>query len=107
MDRALVVDLLKNGILCSPRKKYRIWMSRCFEISVRSGRMVEVNEYEGYAEENGAKSRRLEISDPKAPEKMYHVGRSVILPKSGKVIEERGNGSKINPAKANGRNGSH
>ena len=103
MDRKLLVDLLKDGMRY-PVGKHRVWISRCFEVTVRSDRVVELDEYEGYTEETHADSNRLAGSNrqagskrrtgvkPKEPADLFHVGKSVIHPKQGTVIEEPGRG---------------
>jgi hypothetical protein len=91
MDRKKLVELFRRG-LQYPSGKHRFWVSRCFEITVHPDKVVDLDEYEGFASETGKPARKRQCSD------MFHVGRSVLDLKDGTVVEERGDGWK-NPLK--------
>lgn len=77
MDRQLLIDLIQKGLIEEPGK-HHLWVSKCFEITVRPDEVVLLDEYEGYAtREKGAK-------------KLFHVGRSILRLKEGTVAEEAG-----------------
>ncbi|MBI1953244.1 MAG: hypothetical protein HYS41_03885 [Candidatus Omnitrophica bacterium] len=79
MDRTTLIRLLKDG-MHYPTGKHRFLVQRCFEITVHPNRMVEVDEYEGYA------------TAAKKANDYFHVGRSVVSLKDGEVTEEPGRG---------------
>lgn len=82
MDRKLLIELFQDGMKYSTGK-HQFWITRRFDIKVRSDRVVEMDEYEGFD------------TDP-APEatKMFHVGRSILHLKNGQVVEQPGKGWK-------------
>ena len=81
MDRKKLVDLFRKGMQY-PSGKHRFWISRCFEITVRSDSVIELDEYEGFSSDE----------QKRAGEEMFHVGRSIVDPRDGQVIEESGQG---------------
>jgi hypothetical protein len=90
MNRKLLIQLLQDGLHYT-KGKHRVWVSKCFEITVRPDRIVELDEYEGYTEESGVSASRKRPLAEEAPS-MYHVGRSVIHLKDGRVVAETGTG---------------
>ena len=91
MDRKILIQLLRDGMQCPPGR-HRFWVSRCFEITVRPDkRVVELDEYESFATEDGSEParRRSRASDCK---EMFHVGKSDLHLKDGQVLEESGGG---------------
>ena len=92
MDRMKLVDLFRKGMQYPPGK-HRFWVSRCFEIHVRPDSVVELDEYEGFSSEAGpelksSKGRR------QTDREMFHVGRSMLDLRDGRVKEESGQGWK-------------
>ncbi|MCM8794737.1 MAG: hypothetical protein NC819_02900 [Candidatus Omnitrophica bacterium] len=81
MDRKLLIDLFQKGMKYAPGR-HRFWISRCFEIHVRSDRVVELDEYEGFDSDAASLPKK----------KMFHVGRSVLNLKNGRVVEKPGTG---------------
>lgn len=92
MDRRRLVTLFQKG-LQYPSGKHRFWISRCFEITVRSDEVVELDEYEGFSSETGERKKKEPSSE------MFHVGRSVLYLKDGTVVEEQGEGWNGRPLK--------
>lgn len=90
MNRKLLIKLLQDGLHYT-QGRHRVWVSKCFEITVRPDRVVELDEYEGYTEESGIPASRKTAQAQGAPS-MYHVGRSVIHLKDGRVVDETGAG---------------
>ncbi len=88
MDRKMVVDLIRNKMVQCPMGRQRIWLTRCFEITVRSDQVAEVDEYETYGNGNGAEVRNGKSGGAKNRAGMLHVGRSIVSLKDGRVIEE-------------------
>ena len=90
MDRRKLVDLFQKGMQY-PAGKHRFWISKCFEIHVRSNAVVEMDEYEGFSSEMGPvlRSRKRRRQSDK---EMFHVGRSILDLKDGQVTEEAGQG---------------
>ena len=81
MDRKLLIELFQNGMRYSTGK-HQFFITRRFDIKVRSNKVVEMDEYEGFN------------TDLKAEQKMFHVGRSILHLKNGQVIEQSGKGWK-------------
>ena len=92
MDRKMLIDLFKEGMIY-PTGKHRFWISRCFEITVRPDKVVELDEYEGFSAEKNSEGP-LKEKAPKGGKKdqMFHVGRSILHLEKGKVVEESGTG---------------
>ena len=82
MDRQKLIDLFRKGMEY-PTGKHRFWIARCFEITVRADQVVELDEYESFSHRGTPDS-----SD------MFHVGRSVLHLKEGKIIDQDGEGWK-------------
>lgn len=82
MDRKKLIDLFRNGMEY-PQGKHQFWVARCFEITVRADRVVELDEYESFSHHGKPGSSE-----------MFHVGRSVLHLKEGKIVEEGGEGWK-------------
>lgn len=80
MDRKKLVSLLQTG-MAYPPGKHCFWIARCFEIHVRPDRVVELDEYESFSATGTPDASR-----------MFHVGRSVLHLKDGKVVEQAGGG---------------
>jgi|GEM_PF-2469817 len=91
MNRKLLVELLQDGMHYSTGK-HRFWISRCFEITVRPNKVVELDEYESFAAESGSKLKRGRGAKTASEAEMFHVGRSILHPKDKQVIEEPGEG---------------
>ncbi len=94
MDRKMLIDLLQDGMKYSPGK-HRFWISRCFEITVHSSERIDLDEYEGFTtdKDSHAKNGTHLIQDKRgSPQEMFHVGRSIIDLKGGRVVEETGVG---------------
>lgn len=91
MDRQMMVNLIRNRVVENPRGKTRFWLVRCFEITVRADRVVEVDEYEAYEVcegKNGIEACNGPRADYRSLAGMFHVGRSVIHLNDGRVVEE-------------------
>jgi len=104
MDREMVVNLIRNRVVECPKGKSRLWVVRCFEITVRSVDVVEVDEYEACEVGDEAPSDNGRNADPKSRAGMHHAGRSVIYLKEKRVVEEavkkrRIQAAKIQPAR--------
>lgn len=93
MDRQQLVNLFQTGMKYPPGR-HRFWYSRCFEVTVHPGKIVELDEYENFTTENPRKTKKRQETG------MFHVGRSVLHLKQGKVIEHCGDGWKKQPEKA-------
>ena len=92
MDRKVLIELLKEGMEI-PSGKHRLWISRCFEITVRPNRVVELNEYESFSSEKGDGPLQKAPQEPaRSDREMFHVGRSILHLEEGKVVEESGTG---------------
>ncbi len=91
MDRKHLVELFRKGMQYPPGR-HRFWFSRCFEITVHPDEVVELDEYESFSADKSA-AQRTDLE-------MFHVGRSVLHLKEGKLIEHRGDGWK-KPAEKN------
>ena len=91
MDRKKLVQLFQGGMEYPPGK-HKLWISRCFEITVRPDRVVEFDEYEGFAaqSENGRAIPRRRKHERGG--NMFHVGRSVLRLVDGGVEEAAGKG---------------
>ena len=101
MDREKIIELFRTGMHYPPGKR-RFWLSRCFEITVREDSVVEIDEHEGFSTEDSPGEASLrEGSPPRRSSKtgMFHVGRSILDLKDGKVVEQSGLGWNENPAK--------
>ncbi len=81
MDRKLLIELFQNGMKYSTGK-HQFCVTRRFDIKVRSDKVVEMDEYEGFD------------TDSEAARKMFHVGRSILHLKNGEVFEQPGKGWK-------------
>lgn len=93
MDRQMLVELFRDGMRY-PAGRHELWVSRCFEITVRPNRVVQLDEYEGFATDTGDAPKRGRRPRSKESGKMFHVGRSVLHLKEGRVVEESGGGWK-------------
>ena len=97
MDRKRLIDLFRRGMQYPPGKR-SFWVSRCFEIVVREDSVVEMDEYEGFSTEDGTDGESSgEVSSSKkgsSKSGMFHVGRSILDLKDGKVVEQDGMGWK-------------
>ena len=95
MDRKMLVGLFQEGIQYS-LGRHRLWISRCFEINVRPNQVVELDEYESFSAEKavGSDRSRWVRKAPKKKQEMFHVGRSILDLKDGRVVEESGAGWK-------------
>ncbi len=87
MDRTVVVELLRNGTMKYSVGRHQLWVSRCFEITVHTNKLIEVDEFEAYDEKNGMKFRNGTVPDGKRHDRMYHVGRSILSLKDRQVID--------------------
>lgn len=102
MDRQMMVNLIRNRVVENPKGKTRFWLVRCFEITVRPDRVVEVDEYEAYEVcegKNGIEACNGPRADFKSLAGMFHVGRSVISLSDGRVVEEAVKKGRIQAAK--------
>lgn len=88
MDRQMVVNLITNKVVECPKGKSRFWVTRCFEITVRSREVVEVDEYEACDVRDAVAVGNGCSADPKSHAGMHHTGRSVIYLKQKRVVEE-------------------
>lgn len=86
----MLIGLIQGGMQF-PRGKHRVWFSRCFEITVHPGKVVEVDEYEGFSEENAKNGFGTE-NGADVPKRMFHVGRSVLHLERNQICEEAGAG---------------
>ncbi len=91
MDRKLLIDLLQDGMRYS-QGKHRFWISRCFEITVHPEEVVELNEYEGFLTEKDSSVKPIRQDKKIEPKQMFHVGRSILDLKDGRLVEEIGSG---------------
>lgn len=82
MNRDKLIELFKRGMRY-PSGTHWLWVWRCFQITVRSGGVVELDEYENFSTDGVLRVSRAQ---------MFHVGRSVLHLKNGQVFEETGNG---------------
>lgn len=94
MDRKKLVELFQEGMEYPPGK-HKLWISRCFEITVRPDQVVEFDEYEGFASqsENGRSAHRRRRQERRG--NMFHVGRSILQLGNGEVVEETGDGWRV------------
>lgn len=102
MDRQMVVNLIRNRMVECPKGRTRVWVTRCFEITVRPGRMVEVDEYEACEVcegKSGVQACNGPRADFKSLDGVFHVGRSVISLNDGRVVEETVKKERGRPAK--------
>jgi len=90
MDRAVLIKLFQDGMRYPPGTR-RLWVSRCFEVTVRPDQVVEVDEYEGVAIEGADDTPRTRCAHDG---EMLHRGRSRLDLKDGRVIEQPRAGSK-------------
>lgn len=93
MDRKRLIELFRKGMEYPPGR-HRFWISRCFEITVRADDVVELDEYEGFASEQGEDAGHRAPAQAGNPGEMFHVGRSVLRLKDGEIEEEPGRGWK-------------
>ena len=93
MNRKELIGLFQRGMQYPPGK-HRFWISRCFEITVRSDSVVELDEYEGFSSGKKEKRERQSrgASGGTSTKGMFHVGRSVVDLRDGQVTEEPGEG---------------
>ena len=92
MDKKMLIGLLMDGMSYATGR-HRVWISRCFEINVRPDEVVELDEYEGFSTEDGLSPGRGRRSSDAADQKeMFHVGRSILHLKKGRVVERPGSG---------------
>ncbi len=92
MDKKMLIGLLMDGMKYAAGK-HRVWISRCFEIQVRPDEVVELDEYEGFSTEDGiSPGRGRRSSDAAEQKEMFHVGRSILHLKKGRVVEQPGSG---------------
>ncbi len=82
MDRKLLIELFQSGMKYSTGK-HQFWITRRFDIKVRSDKVVEMDEYEGFDTDLALEEKR-----------MFHVGRSILRLKDGQVTEQPGEGWK-------------
>ena len=94
MDRKKLVELFQEGMEYPPGK-HKLWISRCFEITVKPDQVVEFDEYEGFASqsENGRAAPRRRRQERRG--NMFHVGRSILRLDDGEVVEETGEGWRV------------
>lgn len=98
MDRKKLVQLFQEGMEYPPGK-HKLWISRCFEITVRPDQVVEFDEYEGFAaQSDGCRELRRRRGHERR-RNMFHVGRSVLHLGDGQVSEEGGEGWRDSPGK--------
>ncbi len=91
MDRKVLIDLLQDGMEYPPGK-HRLWISRCFEITVRPDKIIELDEYEQFFAEQGSSGRKPAPAPRKKDREMFHVGKSVLDLRQGKITESSGAG---------------
>ena len=90
MDRKKLVDLFQKGMQYPPGK-HRFWVSRCFEINVRPDSVVELDEYESFSSEAGPALKSVK-GRRQTDKEMFHVGRSRLDMRDGRVKEDAGEG---------------
>ena len=90
MDRKLLIDLLQDGMKYS-QGKHRFWISRCFEITVHPSEVIELDEYEEFLAED-PQVKPIRQKKGKTPQEMFHVGRSILHLKEGRIVEQIGGG---------------
>ena len=100
MERKVLIGLIQGGMRF-PVGRHLVWFSRCFEITVHPGRMVEVDEYEGLTEKDPKAGPRAG-NGASASARMFHIGRSVLHLKRGWVREEAGVGWSVPQESRNG-----
>ena len=93
MDRKMLIGLLRGGMSYSAGK-HRLWISRCFEITVRADKVVELDEYEGFSTEENLEKANAPAAGASDCKKMFHVGKSILHLKDGQVVESLGKGWK-------------
>ena len=96
MDRQTLMSLFQEGMTYSIGT-HRLWVSKCFEITVEAQDVVHLDEYEGFFTEENLDSRKIKRPAPRKSDKMFHVSRSVLHLKEGKIIEEKGSGWQYSP----------
>ena len=91
MNRKNLIELFRKG-MNYPLGQHHFLISRFFEITVRPNLMVELDEYEGFVGHGGSSQDSSKPGQQDRLADMYHVGRSVLDLKSGRVTEEQGKG---------------
>ncbi len=102
MDRKSLIELFRKGMQY-PAGKRRFWIARCFEITVRPDSVVEMDEYEGFSSDHDGVPEGEAQPAGTGSRGMFHVGRSVLHLKDGRVVDEEGQGWKQPPSR--GKNG--
>ena len=90
MDRKKLVDLFRKGMQYPPGK-HRFWISKCFEITMRPDSVVELDEYESFCSEAGPNLKSIKRRRQSDKER-FHVGRSLLDLRDGRLTEESGQG---------------
>ena len=98
MDKKLLIELLQDGMKYPPGK-HQVWVSRCFELNVRTDQVVELDEYEAIDAGDGLGTKQQGVRKRQDRPEMFHVGRSVLRLREGLVTEQPGAGwdRKIKP----------
>ena len=91
MNRNLLIELFRDGMRY-PTGKHQLKISKVFEITVRPDEVVELDEYEGISTDGDLRPHKRRPATEGSSREMFHVGRSVIHLKDGKVVEESGEG---------------
>ncbi|MBI3318431.1 MAG: hypothetical protein HYZ90_04680 [Candidatus Omnitrophica bacterium] len=91
MDRKVLIGLFLEGMRY-PRGKHQLWVERCLELNVRPDEVVELDEYEDFSTQKKKTPPAARPRKGGAPREMFHVGRSVLHLKEGRVIEKEGSG---------------
>lgn len=91
MDRKKLIELFQKG-LQYPSGKHRFLVLRCFEITVHPDQMVELDEYESFVTEEKLPTGQKERPSRRKGDEMFHVGKSILHLKDGRVVEEVGGG---------------
>lgn len=99
MDRKSLIELFRKGMQY-PTGKRRFWIARCFEITVRPDSVVEMDEYEGFSSDHDGVPEAEAHLAGRSSKEMFHVGRSVLHLKDGRVVDEEGQGWKLSPSRA-------
>ena len=93
MDRKMLIELFQGGMKYAPGK-HRFWISKCFEITVRPDKVVELDEYEGFSAQENCREQVNPRPSAQGRNKMFHVGRSILHLKDGQIVEKGGEGWK-------------
>jgi len=91
INRDTLIQLIQEGMEY-PEGKHRFWVARCYEITVRDDKTVELDEYESVSTELAVNKEVVRFNRRSQDKEMFHVGRSIVNPEKDNVIEKIGQG---------------